>query len=100
MGKKGSWFSAVKKALTPDSKEKKDQVFISNFYHTLLLKHYLKPFFTSHSFQILCLAENPKAEEEMVWEEKQRRLRRSHHGFLGSSGAKRGSSGEAEGDRE
>lgn len=30
MGKKGSWLSAVKKALTPsDSKEKKDKVCVS-----------------------------------------------------------------------
>jgi hypothetical protein len=27
MGRKGKWFSSVKKALSPDSKEKKDQVF-------------------------------------------------------------------------
>ena len=26
MGKKGGWFSAVKKAFAPESKEKKDQV--------------------------------------------------------------------------
>lgn len=26
MGRKGNWFSAVKKALSPDPKEKKDQV--------------------------------------------------------------------------
>lgn len=32
MGKKGNWFAAVKKALSPDSKEKKDQVLkIFNF---------------------------------------------------------------------
>jgi len=28
MGRKGNWFSSVKKALSPDSKEKKDQVWI------------------------------------------------------------------------
>jgi len=27
MGRKGKWFSSVKKALSPDSKEKKDEVF-------------------------------------------------------------------------
>ena len=26
MGRKGKWFSSVKKALSPDSKEKKEQV--------------------------------------------------------------------------
>lgn len=29
MGKKGGWFSAVKKAFAPESKDKKDQVLIS-----------------------------------------------------------------------
>lgn len=28
MGRKGKWFSSVKKALIPDSKEKKDKVLI------------------------------------------------------------------------
>lgn len=33
MGKRGGWFSAVKKAFAPESKEKKDQVGLgSNFY--------------------------------------------------------------------
>lgn len=35
MGKKGGWFSAVKKALSPDSKDKKDQVI--NFLRSLAL---------------------------------------------------------------
>jgi len=51
MGRKGNWFSSVKKALSPDSKEKKDQVWMKvnstflNFlgcllhlYHLLLQK--------------------------------------------------------------
>lgn len=32
MGKKGGWFSAVKKALSAESKEKKDQVWMVFIY--------------------------------------------------------------------
>jgi hypothetical protein len=35
MGKKGGWFSAVKKALSAESKEKKDQVWMVFIYALL-----------------------------------------------------------------
>lgn len=33
MGKKGSWISAVKKALSPEPKEKKEKVWIFLLYY-------------------------------------------------------------------
>lgn len=40
MGKKGGWFAAVKKALSPESKEKKDQVWIDwSMPHYLIYYH-------------------------------------------------------------
>jgi len=64
MGRKGSWFSTVKKALSPESKERNDQVqmkFIVNISQVFSM--FLIVLATA-------FAENKSIKEEMVWKAK------------------------------
>lgn len=66
MGRKGAWFSAVKKALSPDSREKKDKV--HNLCLNFNLFNLLLNVLVTRIGSLLFFSEISKIEEKMVWQ--------------------------------
>lgn len=64
MGRKGNWFSTVKKALSPESKERKNQVWIKLIFN---LSQFSMIFLIVLS---TAFSETEYIKEEMVWKAK------------------------------
>lgn len=67
MGKKGNWFSAVKKALSPESKDKKDQVWNLWFNYKRCYFGFLDMFVIG-IWSFFAILENSYVKEKLVWE--------------------------------